>query len=129
MILEKNLNRLLDRLPVFYTKLHPLRLHTGKYISGEPFDYLVIMNGSVYCFDAKETKDGNLYFKDIPTHQINDLLRAEKNGALVFFLIYFVKEHKISFVHPRTIMEANKATPLSLQVENPLKKIILQHFT
>lgn len=128
MILENNLNKLFLRLPLFYKKLHPHRLHTGKYIEGEPFDYIVIMDGVTYCFDAKE-QNNDLYFKEIPVHQFNDMLKAEKHGATVFFLIYFKKEHKLRFVHPSIIMRDNKASVSSEEVENELKKIILKFFT
>jgi penicillin-binding protein-related factor A (putative recombinase) len=128
MILEKNLNKLLGRLPLFYKKLHPNRLHSGKYIEGEPFDYLVIFDGITYCFDAKEQED-DLYFKEIPIHQFNDMLKAEKHGAKVFFLIYFKKEHKLKFVHPSIIMRDNRASASSDEVDNKLKTIILNFFT
>lgn len=128
MILEKNLDRLLSRLPLFHKKLHPNRLHSGKYVEGEPFDYLVISDGVTYCFDAKEQED-DLYFKEIPIHQFNDMLKAEKHGAVVFFLIYFKNHHKLKFVHPSTIMRDNKASPSSEEVENKLKTIILNFFT
>lgn len=127
MILEKNLNKLLSRLPLFYQKLHPHRLHTGQYVEGEPFDYLVIREGKTYCFDAKEQKN-NLYLSEIPLHQLNNLLKAEKNGAIVFFLIYFVTPHKLCFIHPKTIIDDKKATPDSPQVENDIKNIILKYF-
>lgn len=125
MILEKNLNKLFNLLPVFYKKLHPHRLHTGQYIEGEPFDYLLIMEGVTYCFDAKEQTD-NLYAKEIPMHQFNDLLKAEKHGAVVFFIIYFKQTNSLCFIHPSTILHDNKATPTSKQVDNKLKDVILK---
>lgn len=127
-ILEKNLNRMFSRLPVFFKKLHPHRLHTGQYVEGEPFDYILIMEGTTYCFDAKEQND-DLYFKEIPMHQFNDMLKAEKHGATVFFLIYFKKHHKLKFVHPSTIMRDNKASISSEEVDNKLKTLILNFFT
>lgn len=127
MQLESNLNKLLARLPIFYKKLHPHRLHTGQYIEGEPFDYIVIMEGVTYCFDTKETKD-NLYVSEIPLHQFNDLLKAEKHGATVFFLIYFTNTKSLCFVHPKTILDDKKATPQSNQVENSFKNNILLYF-
>jgi len=128
MILEKNLNKLFSRMPLFYKKLHPHRLHNGQYVEGEPFDYLLIREGMTYCFDAKEQKD-NLYAKEIPIHQFNDLLKAEKHGAVVFFLIYFTHVKKLCFVHPSVILRDNKATPTSEQVDNPLKDVILGYFS
>ena len=126
MILEKNLNKLFDRLPVFYKKLHPHRLHTGQYVEGEPFDYLLISEGVTYCFDAKEQKN-DLHMKEIPIHQFNDLLKAEKHGAAVFFLIYFTHVKKLCFIHPSVILRDNKATPTSEQVDNVLKIKILKY--
>lgn len=126
MILENNLNKLFSRLPVFYKKLHAHRLHTGKYIEGEPFDYLLMMDGVTYCFDAKEQND-DLYLKEIPMHQFNDLLKAEKHGAVVFFLIYFKHTRSLHFIHPNIILKDNKATPTSEQVNNALRVEILKY--
>lgn len=128
MILEKNLNKLFDCLPLFYRKLHPQRLHTGQYIEGEPFDYFILIEGETFCFDAKECKKNVLYASLIPVHQFNDLLKAEKHGAQVFFIIYFVSSNKLCFVHPRTILDEGKVTPESNQVSNTISKIILNHF-
>lgn len=127
MLLERNINRLLSRLPLFYRKLHANKLHSGKYVEGEPFDYLVLLDGITYCFDAKEQND-DLYFKEIPLHQLNDMLKAEKHGAVVFFLIYFKKHHKLKFIHPSIIMRDNKASISSEEVENKLRSIILNFF-
>ena len=129
MILEKNLNKLFSRLPIFWKKLYPHRLHNGQYVEGEPFDYLILREGEVFCFDAKEQKDNVLYFSEIPIGQFNNLLAAEKQGAKVFFLIYFVKPHKLCFIHPKTIIDDNKATPDSPQVDNSIKKLVLKYFT
>jgi penicillin-binding protein-related factor A (putative recombinase) len=126
MILEKNLNQLFERLPMFYRKLHPHRLHNGEYVEGEPFDYLVMMGGETFCFDAKECASSVLYLSKIPLSQFNNLLKAEKHGATVFFLIYFVENKKMAFVHPKTILKNDKATSESEQVENNLKKVILR---
>ncbi len=129
MQLEKNISQLLDILPLFYKKLHPNRAHNGKYIEGEPFDFIVIKKSEVYCFDTKECSSDCLYFKNIPLHQFNDLLKAEKQGAIVFFLIYFTKYRKLLFIHPRTIIETNKATPSSIEIESDLKNIIKSYLS
>lgn len=128
MILEKNLNKLLSALPLFFKKLYPHRLHTGQYVSGEPFDYIVIMEGRTYCFDAKECSSDALYSSQIPVHQFNDMIKAEKYGATVFFLIYFVKHRTITFIHPMTILDDGKATHISKQVENDLSVVIKKYF-
>lgn len=128
MILEKNLNKLFSRLPIFAKKLHPNRLHSGKYVEGEPFDYLILREGETFCFDAKECNQDALYAKNIPLHQFNDLLQAEKHGAIVFFLIYFVKVQQLCFIHPKTILDDGKATPESNQVSNTISSVILNHF-
>ena len=128
MILESQLEKLFDRLPVFYKKLHPNRTHHGKYIEGEPFDYILFREGSIFCFDAKETKKNVLYASQIPIHQFNDLLKAEKHGAIVFFIIYFSTQKKLKFVHPKTILDDKKATIKSVECENDLKNLLLNFF-
>ncbi|NCC41476.1 MAG: hypothetical protein EOM21_19035 [Gammaproteobacteria bacterium] len=115
--LEQNLNKLFTRLNFFWMKLHPHRLFDGTYISGEPFDYIIIREGKTICFDAKECNSNALYASKIPVHQFNDLLKAEKNGAFVFFLIHFKKQNKICFIHPNTILTDGVATPNSIQVD------------
>lgn len=123
MQLEKNINKLFERLPFFSVKIPVLRAHTGQYIKGEPFDYIVIKDGITYCFDAKECKQDALYSRQIKEHQFNELLKAEKNGAKVFFLIWFVKTNTLKFIHPQTIIDNNKATLESVDVSNDLIQI------
>ncbi len=129
MILEKNLNKLFKRLPLFVQKLHPHRLNDGTYVSGEPFDYLIIREDETFCFDAKESSKDVLYASIIPIHQFNDLLKAEKHGAKVFFLVFFKPSHKICFFHPKTILDDKKVTPSSNQVSNSITNIVLKYFT
>ena len=125
MQLEKHISSLFKRLPFFWTKMNERRLHDGTYVQGEPFDYIVIREGTTYCFDAKEASSKDiLYASNIPAHQFNDMLKAENNGAKVFFLIYFVKAKKIKFIHPKTILDDKKATPFSEETNNDLIKEI-----
>lgn len=128
MILEKNINALMSKLDLFFVKIPCLRSHNGKYLKGEPFDYIVIKEGTTYCFDAKECHQKTLYESQIKLDQFNEMLKAEKHGAKVFFMIYFVKNKTIKFVHPQTILDNKKANIDSKEVNNDLKKTFLKYF-
>ena len=89
---ENELNRVskyLNSIGVHMHKNHALRTQSGTYLEGEPFDYEVISNGVVHCFDAKEcaTKSWNL--SNAKLSQLNNMLVCQKNGAQAYFLVWF----------------------------------------
>jgi penicillin-binding protein-related factor A (putative recombinase) len=121
---ETQLNQLFAVMDLFFVKIPEERSHDGRYIKGEPFDYIVIMAGKTYCFDAKTAAKDVLYEKSIPLEQFNNLLLAEKQGATVFFLVLFKESRKIKFLHPRTILSDGRATVDSVEVLNEVSAII-----
>lgn len=121
---ETQLNQLFSRLDLFFVKIPETRSHDGRYIKGEPFDYVVIMDGKTYCFDAKTAAKDVLYEKNIPLEQFNNLRLTEKQGATVFFLILFKESMTIKFIHPRTILNEGRATIDSVEIHNELSAII-----
>lgn len=76
----------------FAWKNHPCRLHDGKYIEGEPFDYIFLTKKAKCVFDCKETHSDkyNILPKDIK--QAHNLLACTISPSIEsFFLIYFYK--------------------------------------
>lgn len=104
-ILEYNVNKLIDYLNSkklgFGFKLHPERLHDGKYITGEAFDYIIITKHKTFYFDAKVVSTSRIWTpvkKDI-TQAINLKKIKELNKNYVcFFLIYFKLEKEIRYL-------------------------------
>lgn len=76
----------------FGWKNHCNRLHTGKYISGEPFDYIILTAKYKIVFDAKETISNKWQVKQKDKKQAINLLKCYNVGMESFFLIYFKKD-------------------------------------
>ena len=96
--LENELNRLskyLNAHGVHMHKNHARRTEQGVYLEGEPFDYEVLSNGVLHCFDAKECSSERWYLKNAKLSQLNNLLVCRKNGAQAYFLVWFRKYNKI----------------------------------
>ena len=76
-------------------KNHAQRLHNGKYIDGEYFDYEILLPGYTACFDAKETINQiwNFCKKDIK--QGENLKHCKNAGADAFFVVYFITLKKM----------------------------------
>mgnify|MGYP002868284681 CR=1 FL=1 len=70
-------------------KNNALRNFQGAYIEGEPFDYEVIANGHVHCFDAKECSSKRWSLKNAKLNQLYNLLNCQNNGAQAYFLVWF----------------------------------------
>lgn len=68
---------------------HPDRLHNGKYISGECFDYIILSKDYKCCFDAKETTQDKWVMKAKDIKQADNLYNCSLHGMDCFFLIYF----------------------------------------
>lgn len=94
-VLENNLDKLINHINQnnlgFGWKNHPDRTHEGLYISGECFDYIIINQYGVYCFDAKETICDKWVIKKKDIKQGVNLEKVHKYGHDCFFLIYFKK--------------------------------------
>ncbi len=88
--------KVLDSQGVACHRHHAKRTIDGIFLEGEQFDYEIIKDKKVYCFDAKEVA-GTVWRplqKDFK--QANHLIKCKANGAEAFFLCYF-HEHKRMF--------------------------------
>ncbi|MBQ7197542.1 MAG: Holliday junction resolvase RecU [Synergistaceae bacterium] len=95
---ENELNRIatsLNSIGVHMHKNHARRTNSGIYLEGEPFDYEIIANGVIHCFDAKECKAKSWNLSNAKINQLNNLLVCQRNGAQAYFLVWFKNEHKI----------------------------------
>ena len=95
---EKELNRLskyLNSTGVHMHKNHANRTESGIWLEGEPFDYEVISNGVIHCFDTKECAGERWSLKNAKLNQLNNLLACSNNGAEAYFLVWFKKFNKI----------------------------------
>lgn len=102
---ETIIDRLIEKVNTGYGlgwKNHPHRLHNGKYIKGEPFDYTMILdNGSILCFDAKAVHSTKWKVLDKDIIQLNNLLKIQNINTKCFFIVYFypLKQYKIIMVN------------------------------
>lgn len=95
---EYQINKLVDyifNIGGFATKLHPHRLHNGKYIDGEPFDYMLMLPDYKACFDAKEMTGDRWNFEEKDIKQAENLKHCKNTGIDSFFLVYFTKIKKM----------------------------------
>ena len=91
-------------------KNHPNRLHDGKYVAGEPFDYIFITKHKTFCFDAKQTIQDHWQVKQKDIKQAKNLLVLENIGIDAFFLIYFFKFKNYRKLKASKFFEINKKT-------------------
>ena len=94
----------LERLAIYLNangvhmhKNHARRTTEGVYIEGEPFDYEIICDGAVHCFDAKECEEKRWNLKNAKPRQLNNLLICAKNGAEAYFLVLFKPDKVVRF--------------------------------
>ena len=95
---ENELNRVskyLNSIGIHMHKNHAKRTESGVYLEGEPFDYEVISNGTIHCFDAKECSSKTWNLKNAKLSQLNNMLVCQKNGAQAYFLVYFKEINEI----------------------------------
>lgn len=84
-----------------YHKNNALRLHSGEYIQGEPFDFEVFLPNYLAVFDCKSLNSDNWQIREKDIKQAYNLLRCKQVGLKAYFLINFngiVKEIDIDFV-------------------------------
>lgn len=104
---------------------HANRLHNGKYIDGEPFDFTIILkNGKTLVFDAKEihSKTWKILPKDIK--QCNNMLRCVQNKyCKAFFIVYFheYKEYRIIFAVDAAIIIHNNRKTIKFEEMEAIK--------
>ncbi len=95
---ENELNRLakfLNSSGVHMHKNHAHRSIDGTFIEGEPFDYEIIVNGVIHCFDAKECSAKTWSLTNAKLNQLNNMLVCQKNGAQAYFLVWFKQVNKL----------------------------------
>lgn len=95
---ESEINKLvkyINNIGYFSTKLHPNRNHVGKYIAGEPFDYIILLPDYKACFDAKQMSGDRWNFEDKDIMQADNLKKCKNTGIDAFFLVYFIKKKRM----------------------------------
>ena len=92
--------------PVKVLKMVYGRVKDGYYESKSTVDYDGVYKGRAITFEAKSTNEINRFdLKNIAQHQLDYLEKAEKMGAICFFLIEFSKD-KAVFVVPLSVIQS-----------------------
>lgn len=105
----------------FGWKNHANRLHNGKYISGEPFDYNIVSENYSCFFDAKETKSNKWIMQPKDIKQYENLKRLYSYGFDTFFLIYFYERKKYYKLSIINMIPLRKKTWYPEEMENNFK--------
>lgn len=96
--LETQLDKLCERINAMgyhAHKNHPNRTADGKRLTGEPFDYEILMPDYHACFDAKECHDSAWHMQKKDILQAEHLKHCKNAGCDAFFLIFFFDERKL----------------------------------
>ncbi|PJN53280.1 Holliday junction resolvase RecU [Bacillus mycoides] len=92
--------------PVKVLKMVYGRVKDGYYESKSTVDYDGVYKGRAIAFEAKSTNEINRSdLKNIARHQLDYLEKAEKMGAICFFLIGFSKDKSV-FLVPLSVIQA-----------------------
>ncbi|OOR01922.1 Holliday junction resolvase RecU [Bacillus mycoides] len=92
--------------PVKVLKMVYGRVKDGYYKSKSTVDYDGVYKGRAIAFEAKSTNEINRFdLKNIARHQLDYLEKAEKMGAICFFLIGFSKDKSV-FLVPLSVIQA-----------------------
>ncbi|MGF9958434.1 Holliday junction resolvase RecU [Bacillus mycoides] len=92
--------------PVKVLKMVYGRVKDGYYESKSTVDYDGVYKGRAIAFEAKSTNEINRFdLKNIARHQLDYLEKAEKMGAICFFLIGFSKDKSV-FLVPLSVIQA-----------------------
>ncbi|MGG5806925.1 Holliday junction resolvase RecU [Bacillus mycoides] len=92
--------------PVKVLKMVYDRVKDGYYESKSTVDYDGVYKGRAIAFEAKSTNEINRFdLKNIARHQLDYLEKAEKMGAICFFLIGFSKDKSV-FLVPLSVIQA-----------------------
>ena len=117
---ENELSRVsqyLNSIGIHMHKNHARRTESGLYLEGEPFDYEVISNGVIHCFDAKECSTESWNLSNAKLNQLNNMLICQKNGAQAYFLVWFKTVEKIIRFDVNVIQKALAAGKKSMKPE------------
>ncbi|HDR7998377.1 TPA: Holliday junction resolvase RecU [Bacillus cereus] len=92
--------------PVKVLKVAYGRVKDGYYESKSTVDYDGVYKGRAIAFEAKSTHEINRFdLKNIAQHQLDYLDKAEKMGAVCFFLIEFTKDQSV-FLVPLSVIQS-----------------------
>lgn len=92
--------------PVKVIKSKGSQVINGFYEAKSTVDYDGVYKGRAIAFEAKSTeKDTRFDLKNIAQHQLDYLEKAEKMGAICFFLIEFSKDKSV-FAVPLSIIQS-----------------------
>ncbi|MBJ8061032.1 Holliday junction resolvase RecU [Bacillus cereus] len=92
--------------PVKVLKSKGGRVLNGFYEAKSTVDYDGVYKGRAIAFEAKSTENATRFvLKNIAQHQLDYLEKAEKMGAICFFLIEFSKDKSI-FVVPLSVIQS-----------------------
>ena len=109
--LESELDRVIEYLNsigVHGHKNHARRTVDGTYLEGEPFDYEVLVDGVLHCFDAKESKTDKWALSNAKPLQVKHLQNCKKHGAEAYFLVYFASRRKLKRFDVDVVIEEMK---------------------
>ncbi|MED4581847.1 Holliday junction resolvase RecU [Brevibacillus choshinensis] len=85
--------------PIKATKTKGSRVLAGYFEEKSTVDYDGVYHGRAIYFEAKSTRETTRFdLANISNHQIEHLEKAERNGAICFFLIEFAKTHEVYFL-------------------------------
>ncbi|MEH7536400.1 Holliday junction resolvase RecU [Bacillus toyonensis] len=107
--------------PVKVLKSKGGRVLNGFYEAKSTVDYDGVYKGRAIAFEAKSTeKDTRFDLKNIAQHQLDYLEKAERMGAICFFLIEFSKDKSV-FAVP--LLRKNKLQEQMLRIfQNIIKR-------
>ncbi|MFK4470025.1 recombination protein U [Bacillus sp. RC252] len=92
--------------PVKVLKSKGVRVLNGFYEAKSTVDYDGVYKGRAIAFEAKSTENATRFdLKNIAQHQLDYLKKAEKMGAVCFFLIEFSKDKSV-FLVPLSVIQA-----------------------
>lgn len=100
---ENRINRLIQVINNsgrgFGWQNQPKRSHTGTYLEGEPFDFIILSPEYNCVFDAKMTQDDKYKIMKKDIKQANNLFLCYWTGMDSFFLIYFFSKKEYRKIH------------------------------
>lgn len=94
--------------PVKVLKSKGSRIISGFFEKKSTVDYYGTYQGRSIEFEAKSSKGKRFDLKNIPRHQIEYLVKAEKHGAITFFLIEMRDVQTVYFVPLSMILTYEK---------------------
>ena len=89
------LSRYLNASGIHMHKNQARRTEQGVYLEGEPFDYEILVSGTLHCFDAKECAGRSWPLSKAKLSQLNNLLICAKNGAHAYFLVWYKASNQL----------------------------------